>query len=185
MERQLPAVLQRMLDLWNGGDVDPVTVYADNCLSDGGPETFQPSEVTPIIADYRSAFPDLRWAVEEWFSTGDRYVLRMQAKGTHTGSTFVSALGETAASGNPVVLKGIEVFEVRDENRRRLAGLGLRSALHSPRGSHLASRRPNQLPPGERRCPAPVFNGLKLYHRPTSRTFAAGTPQATFVKRAR
>ncbi len=115
MSAELPPVLQRMLDLWNGADVDPGSVYIRDCLTDGGPETFQPEEVTPIVAKFRSAFPDLHWEVEEWFAAGLRYVLRMRASGTHTGTTFGSAIGEAQPMGKPVAFYGLEVFELRED----------------------------------------------------------------------
>ena len=74
-----------MLALWNGGEADPAEVYARGCTVDGGVTTFDPEEVVPEIAKYRSAFPDLRWTVDQWFAAGERYVLRMHASGTHTG----------------------------------------------------------------------------------------------------
>ncbi|TMK73659.1 MAG: ester cyclase [Actinobacteria bacterium] len=77
MSDGLPAVFSRMLDLWNGGDVDPADVYAS--VAD---------DLEPTIAKFRAAFPDLRWEIDEWFVAGDRYVLRMHATGTYIGQTF-------------------------------------------------------------------------------------------------
>jgi len=112
---ELPPVLHRMLKLWNGGDGDPADVYARECLTNGGPETFHPEEVLPVIANYRTAFPDLRWEVENWFSASDRYVLRMKASGNHTGGAFASEIGTALPTGRPIAFHGIEVFEVRDD----------------------------------------------------------------------
>lgn len=115
MPESLPPVLERMLALWNGGDVDPATVYARGCTVDGGAETFEPEEVPPEVARYRSAFPDLRWTVTRSFSAGSRHVLRMEATGTHTGEPFAAEIGTAAAQGGSFTLQGIEVFEVRDD----------------------------------------------------------------------
>jgi predicted ester cyclase len=93
-----------MLDLWNGADVDPADVYART-----------PEDVLPTIAKYRSAFPDLRWAVDESFAVGDRYVLRMHATGTHTGEPFESEIGTAEATGGTFTMEGIEVLEIRDD----------------------------------------------------------------------
>src|SRR5712691_6573748 len=103
-----------MLALWNGGEADPAEVYARGCTVDGGVTTFDPEEVVPEIAKYRSAFPDLRWTVDQWFAAGERYVLRMHASGTHTLEAFPSEIGTVAPSSQAFTLKGIEVFEIRD-----------------------------------------------------------------------
>jgi len=108
-------VLERLLDLWNGGDVDPRDVYGRGCTVDGGPTTFDPEDVPPEIATYRSAFPDLRWSVDRWVASGERYVLRMQATGTHTGSVFDGEAGRVEATGQAFTLDGIEVIEIRDD----------------------------------------------------------------------
>jgi hypothetical protein len=113
--RQLPPVLQRMLELWNGGDVDPAEVYARGCTVDGGAGVFDPEDVMPEIWKYRAAFPDLRWSVERCFATGGRYVLRMQATGTHTGAAFPTEIGTVEATGRPFTLQGLEVFELHDD----------------------------------------------------------------------
>jgi predicted ester cyclase len=103
-EDVLPPVIERMLELWNGGHVDPADVYDAT-----------PDDVRPTIAKYRAAFPDLNWVVDEWFPAGDRYVLRMHASGTHTGAPFESELGTAAATGAAFTIDGIEVVEIRDD----------------------------------------------------------------------
>jgi predicted ester cyclase len=112
MSSDLPAVLLRMLALWNGDEIDPALVYVDECLANGGPG---PEEVAAIVAKYRAAFPDLRWNVDDWFVAGNQYVLRMHAAGTHSGGMFSSAVGDATPSERPIVFHGIEVFEVRDD----------------------------------------------------------------------
>jgi ketosteroid isomerase-like protein len=101
---ELPAVLVRMLALWNGGAIDPAEVYAAPA-----------DDLVPTVAGYRAAFPDLRWVVDEWFAAGDRYVLRMHATGTHTGDPFESEIGTAEATGEPFTMQGIEVLEIRDD----------------------------------------------------------------------
>jgi predicted ester cyclase len=93
-----------MLALWNGQDDDPAEVYGD-----------VPDDVPATIARYRSAFPDLCWVVDEWFAAGGRYVLRMRASGTHTGTPFESELGTAQPTGGSFTIHGIEVHEVRGD----------------------------------------------------------------------
>ena len=115
MSDGLPPVLHRMLELWNGADVDAAEVYARGCSVDGGPATFEPDEVVPEIAKLRASFPDLRFSVEHSFTAGDRHVLRMHATGTHTGEAFPTEIGTAAAEGQRIAFGGIEVFEIRDD----------------------------------------------------------------------
>jgi predicted ester cyclase len=111
---RLPGVLQQMLDLWNGGDLDPADVFARGCLVDGGVATFEPGDVAREIAKIRASFPDLRFTVEQSFSARGRHVLRMKATGSHTGDPFETEVGTAAATGRRIEFGGIEVFEIRD-----------------------------------------------------------------------
>jgi predicted ester cyclase len=104
-----------MLAVWNGADVDPADVYVAGCLLNGGPDSFEPAGVSATVATYLAAFPDLRWNVEEWFASGDRYVIRLRAAGTHTGGPFTTEIGTAPAAGERVEMGGLEVFEVQDD----------------------------------------------------------------------
>ena len=111
----IPPVLKRMLELWNGGGGDPAAVYASGCTLDGGPTTFEPDEVAVEIRALRSAFPDLEFVVDDAFAAGGRYVLKMRARGSHSGEPFRTEIGLAEPSGQPVEMSGIEVFEIRDD----------------------------------------------------------------------
>lgn len=125
---QLPAVLSRMLALWNGANVDPEHVYASPCLVDGGPVSFQPQDAVDDVATWRSAFPDLRWQVLDWFSADGRYVLRMELSGTHTGEVYRTSIGEVPPTGRRVRASGLEVF-ILEEDRIVDVWLGWDRAL--------------------------------------------------------
>jgi hypothetical protein len=103
-----------MLALWNGEDVDPRTVYAYGCIENGGDEVFDPEAVPPLVDALRTAAPDLRFDVLDWFSAERRYVLRLRATGTHTGH-LATAIGDVDATGRSFAMHGIEVFEVQDD----------------------------------------------------------------------
>jgi predicted ester cyclase len=115
LDGELPAVLKRMLSLWNGALVDPREVYASPCLIAGGPVSFQPEDAFEDVSTWRAAFPDLRWEVLDWFSANERYVLRMQLTGTHTGGVFGTSIGEVPPTGRSVRAGGVEVFIVEDD----------------------------------------------------------------------
>jgi hypothetical protein len=81
-----------MFELWHGEDVDPANAYASGYRVNGE-GSFEPEEAKAAADEFRSNHPGARFVVDDWFSAGDRYVLRM-----HVGSR-----------------RGIEVFEVRDD----------------------------------------------------------------------
>lgn len=115
MLEELPRALKRMLDLWNGAGIDPGDIYARGCSVNGGAETFDPEEVAAEVAVWRASFPDLRFTVEASFAACPRYVLRLEAAGTHTGTPFRTEIGTAKASGQRIMLQGIEVFEIRND----------------------------------------------------------------------
>ena len=111
---ELPPVLERMLALWNGEDVDARAVYAYGCVENGGDDVFDPEAIPPLVAGLRIAAPDLRFEVLDWFAAESRYVLRLRAAGTHRGP-FTTPIGVAAPAGHRFAMHGIEVFEVQDD----------------------------------------------------------------------
>lgn len=107
-------VLDRMLALWNGDDVDPRSVYAYGCIENGGDEIFDPEAVPPLVAALRTAAPDLRFEILDWFSAEPRYVLRLRATGTH-GGPLSTPIGHIDPTERSFAMHGIEVFEVQDD----------------------------------------------------------------------
>jgi predicted ester cyclase len=94
-----------MLALWNGGDVDAIDeIYA--------PEYAE--ETREEILQLRRAFPDQRFDVERELIADDAVVLCLHWHGTHRGA-FVSPLGEISPTGRPFSIRGIEIFDVRDD----------------------------------------------------------------------
>jgi predicted ester cyclase len=105
-----------MLALWNGASIDPKQVYASPCLVDGGPATFEPQDAVDDVATWRTAFPDLRWQVLDWFAADRRYVLRMELTGTHTGDVYRTSIGQVSPTGQRVTASGLEVFILEDDH---------------------------------------------------------------------
>jgi predicted ester cyclase len=94
-----------MLALWNGGELDVIAeIYA--------PEYVE--EIREEIVQLRQAFPDQRFDVERELVTEGAVVLCLHWHGTHRG-TFASPLGEIAPAGRRFSIRGIEIFDVRDD----------------------------------------------------------------------
>jgi len=84
------AIIQRMFERYNAHDLDGVAaalsadfVYHNPLLPGklGGKE-----DIVQRTAQAFSAFPDIRWTVEELIAEGDRVVARLTFGGTNTGS---------------------------------------------------------------------------------------------------
>src|SRR3954470_24819157 len=99
MSEPLPPVLERMFALWNGEPVDPAGVYAQVCTLDGGRASFGPHQVEQDVRALRAAAPDMRFELEDSFSSGERHVLRFVVRGTHTGEPFQTEIGSARATG--------------------------------------------------------------------------------------
>ena len=70
-----------------------------------------PAGQKQIAADFRAAFPDLSWTVEQLVAEGDYVVGRWTAEGTHTGPW-----GAIAPTGRAVRFSGVNIL--RFENSR-------------------------------------------------------------------
>lgn len=71
-------------------------------------EVHGPAGIKRYIATYRSAFSDIRFAVEDQISEGEMVATRWTARGTHRAE-FLGI----AATGNEVTVSGIEFDRVR------------------------------------------------------------------------
>jgi predicted ester cyclase len=109
----LPAVLTRMLDLWNGANVDPATVYAPVC-SENGTSTFTPEDIVGDVARLRAGLGDLHFQVDGWAAAADWYLLRMSAEGAHRGE-LLTPLGVAAPTGKRLRLSGLEAFQIHGD----------------------------------------------------------------------
>jgi hypothetical protein len=103
-----------MLALWNGENVDARSVYAYGCVENGGEEVFDPEAIPPLVKSFRTASPDLRFEILDWFSGDARHVLRLRAAGKHHGP-LETPIGVAQPTGRSFTMHGIEVFEVRDD----------------------------------------------------------------------
>ena|SRR5664279_5528532 len=89
-----------------------------------------PTEVKALVAWLRSAFPDLRFVIEDEVTAGDRVVIRWTAVATHLGD--YDGLPPT---GRVVTWTGIDLVRLQDHRIVELWGnydaLGLQEQLRS------------------------------------------------------
>jgi steroid delta-isomerase-like uncharacterized protein len=82
-------------------------LFADNFVDDSPGGGKGRDFVKSAVTDFRSAFPDLHFDVEAVFAADDKVVVRYLATGTQTGP-----FGQFLASGRPVRVRGITIFQV-------------------------------------------------------------------------
>jgi len=97
----------------NRGDLSVASrAFAPDCMVHitGVPEPIRGIEAwTQFVAGLLTAFPDLRFTIEEQVGSGDRIAFRWHARGTHTGP-----LGSAAPTGRSVALDGLIVDHLVD-----------------------------------------------------------------------
>lgn len=105
------AVVRRFMEeLWSQGQLSVADelVAADHLHHLGDDTLRGPDGIKEAATRLRTAFPDLRFEVDDLISDGDRVVLRWTARGTHRG-TFA----DVAPTGRHVAWTGCDWFRLR------------------------------------------------------------------------
>jgi predicted ester cyclase len=105
------AVVRRfMTELCSDGSlaVADEVVASDHVHRVGDEELHGPEELKRAVLGLRTAFPDLRFEIDDLISDGDQVVLRWTATGTH-GGTFA----DVAPTGRRVTWIGCDWFRLR------------------------------------------------------------------------
>jgi predicted ester cyclase len=110
-------LVRSLYDGWNARDFD---VMADAMAPDGTITFMGSGEVLtgpPGSRTYNemwaAGFPDGRVTVDTIVADGDRVVVELTGRGTHTG-TLVTSMGEIPPTGKSVTLKLCDVVEVEN-----------------------------------------------------------------------
>ena len=106
-------IAREVIEAWNAHDPDGVARLVSNDYvseSDTLPAPLRgPEAVRQVVQMYLHAFPDLRFEIEQVFSSGNYVTLRWRATGTHRGE-----LMGIAPTNRPAETHGCTVEEVRD-----------------------------------------------------------------------
>ena len=97
-------------ELWNGGEltVADELIAAEHVHHVGGQELSGPEAVRGAVTWLRTAFPDLRFEIDDLMSDEDRVALRWTASGTHLGP-----LEDLQPTGRYVEWKGTDWLRLR------------------------------------------------------------------------
>ena len=107
------ALAQRWIEeAWNKGDLTIVEelIAPNYVLHDPTRPGLRGREgIKQSVAMFRTAFPDLRFTIEDQVSEGDKVVIRYTVQGTHQGP-----LMGIAATGKQGTLTGIDIYRIAD-----------------------------------------------------------------------
>ena len=99
-EQDNGAIVRRLFDrVWNGGDLSAIEDLVDDQFTNFGVR--QPgghAAMRHIVTAWRTAFPDLRYEIQEEIVHGDKVVHRVMLRGTHLGE-FPPGVGPARIMG--------------------------------------------------------------------------------------
>ena len=109
------ALVRRWIEAgWNGGDTALIdTLYVPDVVQ------HDPSSPLPVasgealkqyVGSFLSAFPDIRFTIDDLLAEGDKVLWRFTAQATHTGPLMI-----IPPSGERVVVTGMALFRVADD----------------------------------------------------------------------
>ena len=100
----------RIDELWQGGDLAAADeLYSEDFAADG--QRVGPEGVKAMIQGLRAVFSEMTWELKDYIAHGERFVVRFEQSGRHTG-TWNSPIGPLAATGRHFTVSGIEIFRV-------------------------------------------------------------------------
>ncbi len=96
-------------EIWHQGDLERIDgLFAQDFVRhDPGREIHGPEENRQFIQSFRTAFPDLRFTVEDQIAEGDKVCVRYRFQGTNSG-----AFQGRAPTQKQVVYSGILVYRI-------------------------------------------------------------------------
>jgi steroid delta-isomerase-like uncharacterized protein len=109
-------LLERYVELYNAGDLDAcMGLYAEDAVQWMHDGLFEGVEaIRERLARDLVAFPDAKYVVESFVEDGDTFADEWTFTGTNTGPFRLPDGAEVPATEKPVVVKGMELVEVRD-----------------------------------------------------------------------
>jgi steroid delta-isomerase-like uncharacterized protein len=102
-------------EIYGAGKLDLINeMFADDFVDDSPGGGRGRAFVKSAVTDFRTAFPDLHFELEDIFAADNKVVVRYAASGTQTGP-----FGQFLPSGKPVYVRGITIFQVTDGKIKR------------------------------------------------------------------
>ncbi len=118
---------RRIDDIWNNGNMAAIDeVIAADYVSNGQP--IGRDGFTQFVTAVRSAFPDLRFTINDMVAETDKLAVRYTGHATHQGE-----FSGIPATGKSITITGIDMFRIADgkivEEWLRFDRLGMRQQM--------------------------------------------------------
>jgi steroid delta-isomerase-like uncharacterized protein len=110
MSEQIKMLASRGIEeVWNRGNFEVVDeiIASDFAGHSSMGETHGPDEVKQFFMSLRSAFPDIKFSIEDQIAEGDMIATRWSARATHTGD-----FRGIPATGRPGTITGVSIYRV-------------------------------------------------------------------------
>ena len=118
MSDDFTAVVRENLDAFNAGDWDrmretitPGSVYMEAAT---GRRVEGTDAIIEINEGWKAAFPDAQGTVNSEFACGDRAVMEVTWRGTHSGPLELPTGGAIPSSGRPIEVPAVQVCRIED-----------------------------------------------------------------------
>ncbi len=114
MATEMDPFVKRLIDAYNKRSLDEFdALLADDVvLVRDGEKAHGLTEFKAVLGRLQRAFPDIQYRVDDVIVTGERIILRWEARGTHKGEY----LGQ-AATGRSMSYTGVTIYERRADGK--------------------------------------------------------------------
>jgi steroid delta-isomerase-like uncharacterized protein len=106
--------IRRLFDeVLNAGKLSLLDTLIGAAYVDHNPSAGQPAGAAGVkgkVEALRSAFPDLRYTLEDLVAEGDLVAARYSWRGTHKGEAFLGI----PPSGKSILVRGMDFYRLRD-----------------------------------------------------------------------
>ena len=111
VEENKAVVLRFVAEVWNNANPEAFDeLVSQDHIHHSSRQTPDREGLKDILSLGRTAFPDLRFTIDDLFGEGDRILVRSTVRGTHSRLTIL----DVPPSGKEVVWTGLSVFRLKD-----------------------------------------------------------------------
>jgi len=103
------AIQRRFQDIWNQGDFDIIEEIFNKDYLNHSVKVKGFESIRQFVTVYRSAFPSVKFTIEDQVAEEDKVVMRYTITGTHKGE-----FQGIAPTGKPIAITGIAIHRIEN-----------------------------------------------------------------------
>jgi steroid delta-isomerase-like uncharacterized protein len=103
------AIQRRFQDIWNQGDFDIIEEIFNKDYLNHSVKVKGFESIRQFVTVYRSAFPNVKFTIEDQVAEEDKVVMRYTITGTHKGE-----FQGIAPTGKPIAITGIAIHRIEN-----------------------------------------------------------------------